>query len=223
MVYFSKLVIIHISRILVLIAIARMTHSFTTALLLGQHTKASSRFQNIPGNREGDRVCTNTESWLFLTAAQYEPSRIKCAMNGVGKDESDHQPKIMQFILPYGRPSDKDAVDEELKMVNSDLMSVEKSVDSVNDQISKLEADILTAEINCAELVKILKDTKDTLVEKQLDALYSKLDNLRDEGNMLRDEEIKLRNEENLLRARKFKLSDEMQGFAGELICGCAY
>ena len=108
-------------------------------------------------------------------------------------------------------------------MVNSDLMSVEKSVDSVNDQISKLEADSLTVEINCAELVKILKDTKDTLVEKQLNALYSKLKHLRVKGKMLRDEKNKLRNEENLLRARKFKLSDEMQGPAGELLCGNSY
>ena len=230
MVYFSKLVIIHISRILVLIAIARMTHSFTTALLLGQHTKASSRFQNIPGNREGDRVFTNTESWLFLTAPQYEPSRIKCAMNGVGKDESVHQPKILQFISPYGRPSDKDTVDDELKMVNSDLMSVEKAVDSVNDQFSKLEADILAVEINCAELDKILKDTKDTLVEKQLDVLYRRLDKLTDkenklidQKNKLMDKENKLRDKENLLRTRKFKLTDEMQGPAGELLCSSAY
>ena len=82
---------------------------------------------------------------------------------------------------------------------------------------------MISAEINCAELVKILKDTKDTLVEKQLNALYSKLKHLRVKGKMLRDEKNKLRNEENLLRARKFKLSDEMQGFAGELLCGCAY
>ena len=115
-------------------------------------------------------------------------------------------------------------------MVNSDLMSVEKSVDSVNDQISKLEADILAVEINCAELVKILKDTKDTLVEKQLDALYRKLDKLRDKENKLRDQENKLIDKENklidkenLLRTRKFKLSDEMQGPAGELLCGNSY
>ena len=215
MVYVSKLAFSHI---LVVVAIARMTHSFTTALLVGRHFKAY-----IPGIREGDRVCTNTESWLFLTAPQYEPSRIKCAMNGVCKDKSDHQPKILQFNSRYGRPSDEDAVDDELKMVNSDLMRVEKSVDSVNDKISKLEADSLTVEINCAELVKILKDTKDTLVEKQLNALYSKLKHLRVKGKMLRDEKNKLRNEENLLRARKFKLSDEMQGPAGELLCGSAY
>ena len=220
MVSVSKLAIIHI---LVLIAIATITHSFTTALLLGQHFKASSRIRNIPGIREADRACTNPESWLFLTAPQYKPSLIKCTMNGVGKDKSDHQPKILQFTSAYGQPSDKDAVDDELKKVNTDLMSAEKSLDSVNDQISKLEANILAVENNCAELVKILKETKDTLVEKQLDALYIKLQNLRDEKNLLRGEKNKLRDEKNLLRTRKFKLSDETRGPAGELLCGSAF
>ena len=121
------------------------------------------------------------------------------------------------------QPSDKDAVDDELKEVNTDLMSAEKSLDSVNDQISKLEANILAVENNCAELVKILKETKDTLVEKQLDALYIKLQNLRDEKNLLRGEKNKLRDEKNLLRTRKFKLSDETRGPAGELLCGSAF
>jgi predicted nuclease with TOPRIM domain len=102
-------------------------------------------------------------------------------------------------------------------------MSAEKSLDSVNDQISKLEADILDVENNCAEFVKILKETKDTLVEKQLDALYNKLDKLRDEKNSLRGKEKSLIDKENLLRTRMFKLSDETQGPAGELLCGSAY
>jgi peptidoglycan hydrolase CwlO-like protein len=227
MVSVSKVAIIHI---LVLITISTITHAFTTALLLGQHFKASSGIRNIPGIREANRACTNPESWLFLTAPQYKSSLIKCAMNGVGKDKSDHQPKILQFTSAYGQPSDKDAVDDELKKVNTDLMSAEKSLDSVNDQISKLEADILDVENNCAEFVKILKETKDTLVEKQLDALYNKLEylrdkenKLRDEKNKLRDKKNKLRDKENLLRTRMFKLSDETQGPAGELLCGSAY
>jgi septal ring factor EnvC (AmiA/AmiB activator) len=232
MVSVAKLGII---QILVLISIATMANSFTTALLLGQHFKASSRIRNIPGTREGERVCTDR---LFLTAPQYEPSLIKCAMNGVGKDESGHQPKILQFNSPYGQPSDKvDEVEAELKELKSELMRVEESFDSVNDQISKLEADILDGEKNCAELVNILKNTKDTLVEKELHALYIKVDKLRDEKNLLRDKENKLRDKENKLRdkenrlreeknlliTRTFKLSDEMQGPAGELLCGRAY
>jgi hypothetical protein len=219
MVSVSKLAIIHI---LVLIAIATITHSFTTALLLGQHFKASSRIRNVPGIRGADRACTNPESPLFLTAPQYEPSRIKCAMNGLGKDTSGHQPKILQFTSAYGQPSDKDAVDDELKTVNTDLMSAEASLESVNDRISKLEADILAVENKCAEFVKILKETKDTLVEMQLDALYSKMKSLREEENLFREKENLLREKENLLRTRMFKLSDETQGPAGELLCRSA-
>jgi hypothetical protein len=224
-----------IIHILVLIAIATMANSFTPALLLGQHFKASSRIRNVPGTKEGEGVCTDR---LFLTAPQYESSLITCAMNGVGKDESDHQPKILQFTSPYGQPSDKvDAVEAEFKEVNSDLMRVKESLDPVIDQIFKLEAAILDVEKNCVEFENILKNTKDNLVQKQLDALYSKVDKLRNEENLLRDKENKLRNEKNLLRdkenklrneknlliTRKFKLSDEMQGPGGELLCGRAY
>jgi hypothetical protein len=215
MVSVSKLAIIHI---LVLIAIATITHSFTTALSHGLHFKKSSRNRNIPGIREADRDRLNSERWLFLTAQKYEPSRIKCAMKGVGKDTSDHQPKILQFTSAYGQPSDTD----DLKKVNTDLTSAETSLKSVNDQISKLEADILAVENNCTELFKILKETKDTLVEKQLDALYVKLQSLRVKENKLRDKGNKLRYKENLLTARAFKLSDETQGPAGELLCGSA-
>jgi hypothetical protein len=92
----------------------------------------------------------------------------------------------------------------------------------VNDKIPKLEADILAVENNCTELFKILKETKDTLVKMQLDALYVKLKSLRVKENKLRDKGSKLRYKENLLTARKFKLSDETQGPAGELLCGSA-
>jgi hypothetical protein len=222
MVSVSKLAIIHI---LVLIAIATITHSFTTAFLLGQHFKASSRIRNIPGIRGAYRDCIHR--WLFLTAPQYEPSRIKCAMNGVGKDTSDHQPKILQFTSAYGQPSDTDAVDDMLKKVKTDLTSAETSLKSVNDRIPKLEADILAVENKCTELVKILKKTKDALVKMQLNALHNKLQSLREKKKLLKEKESKLRDKKNLLRdekslltTRKFKLSDETQGPAGELLCG---